>query len=260
MLDSQQHQASGLGSLAHTHSARLVALVNHGDPKTDLALLRRLCMSWVRLGYPVTVLDSQASESESSPGLEQLLEYAHNPPGSPQDASAWTVLPAAQGLLSLSRRAHTNDFSARLSGLFSDDGVVIVYGSAELLTELLVDKDCQPLMVVSSTPESLLTSYMALKRLVADGQMTPLIVDPSATPASHTSSTRSTLVDCARNFLNQDLKWVSLRPPSEDSDPTSDLQRMALRILENALPLCDRRAHMSPGRAKMANRQFSRSH
>ena len=92
--------------------------------------------------------------------------------------------------------------------------------------------------------------------------MSPLVVDPSvADPGSRTTaSAGAALADCARNFLAYDLKWIRLQAIYEDSAPASDLQRMALRVLENALPLSDRWTHMGATETKMGARQYSRSH
>lgn len=261
MHETPQHQAIGLGSLARAHSARLVAMVSHGDEETELPLLWRLCLTWVKLGYPVTVLDAGNVESVDSPGLAQLLDCPYGTSNSNQDTTAWSVLPSATGLHSLRPAAGNEDaLTRRLAGLFADDGVVVLYGNADTLLQLLPDAVLQPLMVVSSAPKSLLQSYLALKRLLGSGHMSPLVVDPSVADASTTASACVALAGCARNFLAYDLKWIRLQATHEDSAPASDLQRMALRILENALPLSDRWTHMAASGTKMGARQFSRSH
>ena len=262
---TQQHQASGLGSLARAHSARLVAMVSHGDDKTELPLLWRLCLTWVKLGYPVTVLDAGDVESTDNPGLAQLLECPYSAGSSNQEATAWSVFPAATGLNSLRPTGGAaNQLTTRLANLFADDGVVVVYGNADTLLSLLPDTSLQPLMVVSSTPLSLLSSYMALKRLLVAGNLAPLVVDPSPAAAGLNTTARasagSALADCAKNFLGYEVEWIHLQAAHEDSAPASDLQRMALRILENALPLSGRWTHMASAETKMGARHFSRSH
>ena len=73
MHETPQHQAVGLGSLARAHSARLVAMVSHGDEETELSLLWRLCLTWVKLGYPVTVLDAGVLNVADCPFCEALV-------------------------------------------------------------------------------------------------------------------------------------------------------------------------------------------
>ena len=262
---TQRHQASGLVSLARARSARLVAMVRHGDDTAELPLLWRLCMSWVTLGYPVTVLDAGDVESADNPGLAQLLECPYRAGSSRQEVTAWNVFPAAIGLNSLHPAAGgASQLAPRLAHLFANDGVVVVYGNADTLLNLLPDTPLQPLMVVSSTPQSLLTSYQALKRLLAAGQLAPLVVDPSPTKAGPQTKTKisaaAALADCAKNFLGCDLTWIRLQAAHEDNASASDLQRMALRILENALPLSNRWTHMASAETKMGARHFSRSH
>lgn len=263
MHETPHHQASGLGSLARAHSARLVAMVSHGDEKAELPLLWRLCLTWVKLGYPVTVLDAGRVESSDNPGLEQLLECPYGTGSGNAEASAWSVLPAATGLDSLRPAAGVpNQLTTRLANLFADDGIVIVYGDAGTVLSLLPGTQLEPLMVVSSAPESLLTSYLALKRLLGSGHLAPLVVDCSpAAPGSYTTASAGmALADCAKTFLGYELKWIRLQATHEDSAPASDLQRMALRILENALPLSDRWTHIASTPTKMGARHFSRSH
>ena len=263
MRETPHHQASSLGSLARAHSARLVAMVRHGDENTELPLLWRLCLTWVKLGYPVTVLDASSVESTENPGLAQLLACPYDTGSGNRESSAWSVLPAATGLSSLRPTAGVpNQITTRLAQLFSDDGVVILYGNADTLRNLLPDTQLQPLMVVSSAPKSLLTSYLALKRLLGAGHLEPLVVDSSPTVAGSRTAPSSgrALADCAKTFLGHDLKWIRLQATHEDSAPGSDLQRMALRILENALPLSDRWAHLASGGTKIGVRHLSRSH
>lgn len=260
MHETPLHQASGLDSLARAHSARLVAMVSHGDAHVELSLLWRLCLSWVKLGYPVTVLDAGQAESDSNPGLQQLLECAYDTHNS-QESTVWSVLPAANGLKSLLPRFdHPSRLTQRLASLFDDDGVVILYGSADDLQGLLPDAPLTPVLVVSSAAESLLTSYRALKRLLRSVHYSPLVVDVSAARSNGTLTSGATLAECARNFLQYDLKWVHLQASQDDSAPASDLQRMALRILENALPLSERWSHMASAGTKMGARHISRNH
>lgn len=255
MHETPQHQGSGLGCLARAHSARLVAMVSHGDEDTELSLLWRLCLTWVRLGYPVTVLDAGNVESADSPGLAQLLDCSYGSGINNLDVRAWSVLPAATGLHNLSSAAGTDGaLTHRLSSLFADDSVVVLYCTADIFLQLLPDAALQPVMAVSSAPKSLFNSYLSLKRLLGNGHTSALVVDISSVDAG------ATLADCAENFLAYHLTWICLQATFEDSSPSSDLQRIALRMLENALPLSDRWIHRAASGAKMDARQFSRSH
>lgn len=259
MLDTFRHQASGLGATLHGPSARLVTLTGHGDKATDFALLWRLCLSWSNMGYPVSVLDTTAWETGSAPGLEQLLDQGYSPRDASYDALAWNVYAAARGMDDLLQRSGAQARS-RLRHLFADDAVVVVYANAETLTRIATDENCQPLMVMASTPEALLKSYVALKKLLISGEMSPLMVDATGGPHSGKISTVNTLIDCARNFLDHELQCIALQQDDQDMTEGSGVQRLALRILENAIPLSISCAPMHAGRAKISDWHNSRNH
>ena len=264
MHEHADHQASGLASLSRAHGARLAALVSHGDEASELPLLWRLCLTWVALGYPVTVLDAGTAESADNPGLDQLLDFPGTALAHHQDATVWNVIPSAIGLQTLlnSPKKHL-PLEQRLGGLFADDGLVVVYGSANLLTQLLAGHTLQPLMVVSTERASLLTSYQALKRLLRVPGLTPLVVEQSdncPADAAKRTSAGETLADCARIFLSLKLPLVHLPVAQDGVDRGVELQRLALRVLENALPLCGRWMPPPLTSAKMDARAFSRSH
>ncbi len=264
MHERADHQASGLASLSRTHGARLAALVRHGDEASELPLLWRLCLTWVELGYPVTVLDAGTCETADNPGLDQLLDFPGTALAHHHDSAVWNVVPSAIGLQTLldSPKKHL-PLEQRLGGLFADDGVVVVYGSANTLTQLFADRTLQPLLVVSSERTSLLTSYQALKRLLREPGLTPLVIEQSVTCLPHTVQPRGaaeTLADCAGNFLSIQLPLVQLPPHEDTVDSRIELQRLALRVLENAVPLYGRWMLPTLAGAKMDTRLFTRSH
>lgn len=263
MHESVDHQASGLVSLSRAHGARLTAMVSHGDEAAELPLLWRLCLAWIELGYPVSVLDAGSRESVDNPGLEQLLDFPHTALPPTHDATAWNVVPAAYGLQNLLQTAMQDQtLELQLSGLFPEDGLVVVYGNASVLAQLLSKHSLHPLMVVSSARESLLTGYQALKRLTRAPGLKPLVVEQTSmrpqAGARHPSAAE-TLAECARNFLSLELPLVRLQTSTEDAI-TSSVQGLALRLLENALPLNTPWAPAPLSGTKMDTRQFSRSH
>lgn len=264
MHDYADHQASGLASFARSRGARLAAMVSHGDKVSELSLLWRLCLTWVELGYPVTVLDAGSRESLENPGLEQLLDFPHTPLLHHQDSTVWNVMPAADGLRTLLQPPELRvDITQRFAGLFPDDSVVLVYGNAGVLSQLLTEHALQPLMVVSSARESLLSSYQALKRLMRAPGLVPLVIDQSAQrsrDAVRQPSAAETLADCAKNFLSLDLPRVHLPSLQDEASAALDLQGLALRVLENALPLHGRWTQPASSGAMMNARSFSRSY
>ena len=109
MLDLGFHQAASLHSLTPQAELRLLAVASQGNTANGLETLWQICASLQRLGYPVVVLDGTAQESDDSPGLLHLLQHATWNDGASLNlgatASSLAVIPAAKGLLHLSRKA-----------------------------------------------------------------------------------------------------------------------------------------------------------
>ena len=205
MHETPINQAAGLQGLVQPCGPRIMAMVSHGDEGAELPLLWRLCWTLADFGYTVTVLDATTFESESNPGLDQLFEnpYLHSETRS--DAPEWLVPMVGQC------------------------GIT-------------------PLLVVTPEKASLLSSYRALKRLLIGGQLEPTIVN--ITQPSHDASTRlrhvpagaASLVTCAKNFLNYDVKTITLASNEEHASHT--MQRLALRLMEGAVSLGETSATM----------------
>lgn len=242
MLERPANQAAGLLKLASPQAPQLMAVVNHGDETAELALLWRLCSSLVDFGYAVTVLDATTYESEANPGLEQLLEYAYWRGNENADAPAWNVIASGRGLQTLAGMPQRKQQSLQhLGQLFLHEGVLIVYGHAALLTPLLAHSGIQPLLAIAAAKRSLLSSYLALKRLLLKGGLEPTIVNlvqaasPAASPKVH--GVVSSLSDCARIFLGFEVNAFDVTSSNDDDRPCATIQRLALRMLESALPL-----------------------
>lgn len=242
MLDRPSNQAAGLLELAIPQTPKLMAVVSHGDEQSELPVLWRLCTSLVDFGYAVTVLDATTCESDANPGLEQLLEYAYWRGSENPNAPAWNVIPAGTGLQSLNavpeRRVQNLQHLGRL---FFHEGVVIVYGKAEWLTPLLANSGIKPLLALAPVKRSLLTSYLALKRLLLKGGLQPTIVnmveDKGSASGQELGAVAHNLSDCARNFLGFEVNALDITTPDDDDRPCAEIQRLALQMLESALPL-----------------------
>ena len=219
-----------------------MAMVNHSDDKFELPLLWRLCAVMVDFGYPVTVLDATTCESDVNPGLEQLLEYDFWRPNAHAEIPAWSVIPSAYGLQSLGamqdRRAQSLQ---HLGQLFQHEGVIILYGKAQWLTPLLAHSGVKPLLAVAPLQSALLSSYAALKYLLLNGNLEPTIVSlvqsPEPLSKSKLKAIAVTLSDCARNFLGYDVNALNISAPADDDRLCADMQRLALRMLEDGVPL-----------------------
>lgn len=242
MRERPTNQAAGLLELAGPQGPRLMAMVSHGDEQSELLLLWRLCSSLVNFGYAVTVLDATTRESESNPGLEQLLEYAYWRGAEHLNAPEWTVMPAAMGLQSLAEMPERKEQSLQhLGRLFQHEGALILYGKADWLVPLLSGSGLKPLLAVAPMKTSLLTSYQALKVLLLKGRLEPTIVnmvqERNAALPVNTRTVAASLTDCARNFLGYEVNALNIATPSDDDRPCVGIQHLALRMIESAVPL-----------------------
>ncbi|QTN30276.1 hypothetical protein HZ993_11010 [Rhodoferax sp. AJA081-3] len=242
MLDHYANQASGLLGLGCQPGPKLIAMVSHGDEHAELPLLWQLCLSMVQLGYSITVLDGTTAESDTNPGLEQLLDNTHWSDDGASGIPAWTVMPSAHGLRALcgTPDAHTRGLH-HLRKVVPPEGVLALYCQAEWMTTLLGECQTEPLLAVSSTRASLLSSYAALKRLLITGKLRPTIIhmlqDTNRHASSTTADTLSGLRACAERFLGYECKTLTMREPRHDSQHSAEMQSLALRLLENAMTL-----------------------
>ncbi len=242
MRERPNNQAAGLLDLAAIPSPKLTAMVAHGDEQAELPLLLRMCAAWVGFGYPVTVLDGTVRESADNPGLEQLLDYSFTP--APQsDAPSWSVIPAAWGLQTLaSRLQNERNALADTGWMFPHESVVMVYSTAQTLVPLLQGSKVRPVLTVSTAKASLLTSYLALKRLLLKGRLEPTIVNvlPLQHPVSSQAGTQTAstgLRDYAKYFLDYEVNALTIPAPGADERPSASTERLAFGLLENAMPL-----------------------
>jgi hypothetical protein len=241
MLDHPINQAAGLLDLAVSHYPKLVAMVSHGDEQVELPLLLQLCTALVGFGTPVTVLDGTVLETPENPGLAQLLDYSMASSGA-TDAPSWAILPARLGLQTLASGRTTGLHSLADTGnLFSQDSVVLVYSTAQTLAQLLRGSSVRPVLAVSDAKTSLLTSYLALKRLLLKGTLEPTIVNVvdnvQAPPLHEPNRMPNSLANCAKFFLNYQVNALNVSVTNTDERPSASVGRLALSLLENALPL-----------------------
>lgn len=242
MLERTTHQAAGLLALTPRRSPRMMAVVNHGDERTELPLLWRLCLALVNCGYSVTVLDATTAETPTNPGLVQLLDDTRLLEEESVEASAWNVLAAAHGMQALCAAPHLRaQHLHQLGQLFRHDNVVILYSKVEWMIPLLGNSEVKPLLALSPLRTSVLTSYLALKRLLINGKLHPTIVNmveehDTCDSASQWSAV-SSLDACAKNFLHYEVRAQRIATRSDDETGRDPVQQLALRLMESALDL-----------------------
>jgi hypothetical protein len=240
MHNSPRNQAAGLMGLNQSQRPRLTAFVSHGDAASELPLLWKLCAAMVELGYSVTVLDGTTTETGNNPGLEQVLDYSVGQDNKP-DAPTWRILPAMQGLNLLSTFASPSaQCLTSLGRAFPHDNVVVVYSNAQVLSTLLAHTGVAPLLSISNAKTSLITSYLALKRLLLKGRVEPVlanVVQYAEGLHEKRGSVASNLRDCAKYFLDFEVNILTIIAPPGDDRPGTDVQRLALTMIEGAIPL-----------------------
>ena len=235
MLEPTITQAMGLMGLAPPTGARLLPVVSHGDESAELPLLWRLCATLVELGYAVTVLDGTTPEAARNPGLAQLLDDVHGLDAPGSFDPAWQIIPSAQGIQNLDAGAPG---LANLAELFPQDGIVVLYCHADAMVRLLAQSGATPLLAISSSKTALLTSYLALKRLLLNGHLEPTVISLNeAGKGTVAHETALALRDCAARFLALELNPLQLAAARDDEAPSLALRHLALRLLENAVYL-----------------------
>lgn len=253
MLEAPPNQAAGLLDFAVPQTPRLTAMVSHGDENAELPLLLRVCAALVGFGYMVTVLDGSVLETQENPGLDQLLNFAL-PSRDHGDAPGWNIMPAGLGLQSLSAaHEHGGPSIADCGSFFPHESIVIIYASAQSLTPLLQGSNVRPLLPVSGAKTSLLTSYLALKRLLLKAKVQPTVVNVvgGEQPALPGPASWTSLSDCAKFFLNYEVTPLQIPLPTGNERYNAGISRLSLGLLETAMPLESGWAH----HASQRNRQ-----
>lgn len=245
MLENCVNQGAGLRGIAEQAAPRVIAMASHGDQQGELPLLWSLCSTLVDFGHPVAVLDATTVESANNPGLEQLMDDAYWPGDLSSEALSWSVIPAALGLQRLGQRRSGGGLPLDpLSGLFQSFGVIVIYARAEVLSLVLPDSGIEPLLTVSPAKMSSVTAYQALKQMLLDAKLRPTIASlvqeplPKATGAvANNYSSIENLQKCAMTFLGYRLDSLAIRAAQPQDRPSDDMHRLALRLLEKAMPL-----------------------
>lgn len=243
MLETSMSQGAGLQGLSlRVPATRVVAMASHGNQDGELPLLWRLCSTLTSFDYPVAVLDATTAESADNPGLEQLLNGACWRGDAPGQSLAWAVIPAALGLQNLcTRQAAGHPRLNPVSALLQGFGVIVIYARADLLTRLLPDSGIAPLLIVSPVNAAPVTAYRALKHMLLNAGLRPTIASIvraplSATSMAHLSPARN-LQECAMKFLGYRPDSFAINAPRPHDHAADDMHGLALRLLENAMPL-----------------------
>ena len=239
MLDLSLHQGTSLHCHTPELELRLTAVVSQGTDGRTLETLWQVCSHLQRLGYPVIVLDGTAEESYEAPGLQDLLVNAPRGDGTfamgNANTSSLAVLPAFQGLYTLAFNSpHTSQPLQAQQPLFRQYALIVVYASvATLSTPLLKGTATAPLLLMQPGKPGIVTSYKQLKQLAMHtgvaGTVACIADSDVPTRRHQIDSDLHTLRQCAERHLGQQIGTTSIYAGN-----AQDMQRLALRLLENA--------------------------
>lgn len=240
MLDEASHQGAGLRSIMNAAAPRVIAVTSHGDQTSELPLLWSLCASWTELGYSVAVLDATSSESDSNPGLEQLLEATYWQTDAVSDHPSWVIHPAAHGFARLCNLEEDGKLPLQsLASLFHQHDVIVIFAPVDLVAASFPGSGIQPLLAVSANEVSVLTAYHALKQMLLNARLRPTIISivNDQTGSASTLTMNKSLQECAMTFLGHQLSTLTVHVPPAEQGTSDDTNSLALRLLENAVPL-----------------------
>jgi len=242
MLDMVVNQGAGLQRMALQSVPRVMAVASHGQQQGELPLLWSLCATLVDLGHSVAVLDATTIESADNLGLAQMLDDAHLLGDESSAPVSWSVIPAALGLTQLCQPMSRPGWPlAPLSELFQRFGVVVIYAQAGLLAGLLPDTGIEPLLTVVPVKMSAVTAYQALKQMLLNTKLRPtmaaIVGESSCSTGASSHSSVKNLQHCAMAFLGYRLDALAVRALQPAECRSDDMHRLALRLLENAMPL-----------------------
>jgi hypothetical protein len=236
MLDICLNQAAGLAAMTPLVRPRLVAVASHGSQQGEMALLWSLCQYWVDMGQAVLVLDAHSHENPHNPGLLDLLNPARAAAWNQPDPHAWTVWPAAKGLIQLTASDQT---LPTLGHLFQDYGVVLLYAPAAQLGQLLRGTGLSPLLVLPPLQSASVTAYRAIKQLLQQAQLQTTVasIHLQALAARPGGSPVQKLQACSQSFLGLTIAPIQVAAVASAQQSKQEISRLALQLLENAVML-----------------------
>lgn len=237
MLELITDQGAGLRKMAGQFAPRVIALASHGDPLGELPFLWRLCDSLSHLGYSLMVLDETTAETPGNPGLQDCIYQGLLPPPWIDTSGAWSVLPSKLGFSQLGRPGQQNALVFEdLAGLFQTFGVVILYLGTEALISGFARGDIEPILAISGHGSSRHTASRALDRILTATELKATVISVQGRIMEPPLKQEIMIAPDPR------IQTRSLRSSSEGCQD-EEMNRLALRLLENASLFCKREKH-----------------
>lgn len=240
----ETHQGAGLLGYLPEVGPRLLPVLAHPQATLELEVLWQLARQLRRLGRSTLVLDANAAESASEPGLAQWLNGQTDLV--PESASEPVVAPALQGVSDLVGRQAALE---RLAGMACHFDAVLVYASPAQVGDLFVGAEVSPLVINVPGEAALMRSYTVLKQMagLAGWPCTLACVALDGGQAQAVHQALHALRQCARQWLDSDLRAVSVQARDEEAFGALALQLMEGACTVRTLP--EWRAQVVPQRA-----------
>lgn len=269
-------QGAGLRQVAAQNAPHLLSVVQHGDRTAEMCLLWQVCSELHSTGTTLGVLDTTATETHESPGLQDMLDGAYRPQASGTDRGLgnrlWAVIPAANGMRSLihavnephlgtNRSGHTTA-AQTLNHLFHGFSTLVVYADAETLAETLHLGQSSTVVALSPDMTSLLSAYKSLKQMANGGALQAVsivTVSPPASPLYLAHKIAKSLQKCTMNFLKCGVQHYNTSTHFDVEQPSDGVRRLVLNVLDNAASLRHIPSHI-PQQAPAIPAQFLWSH
>lgn len=240
----ETHQGAGLLGYLPEGGPRLLPVLAHPEATLELEVLWQLARQLRRLGRDTLVLDANAAESAIEPGLAQWLKVGAG--ACPDSADEPVVAPAARGLSDLVRQPEA---LPRLASIACHFDAVLVYATPAQVGDLFVGAEVSPLVINVPGQAALMRSYTVLKQMagLVDWPCTLACVAPGGGPAQAAHQALHALRQCARQWLDSDVRAVSVQAQGDEAFGALALQLMEGACTARALPQW--RAPMVPKRA-----------
>jgi hypothetical protein len=260
MLDRDNSQGASLRPAMHGQpTARLTAMVSHGDLSTEMPLLWQLCAALQSFGHHVAVLDATATETPARPGLQQMLDGSHVGDAG-YDTAGLSVWPAAAGMQALAtacdvladaardngadaasaRELAASAMRAHLARALRPHDLLLLYATPDRLSAWMGGSALAPLLATSPVQSRVLAAYQSLRQLLDTGiapTLATITTETGLAPAASAQAARTNLSHCASVWLGHRIDVLGVRTSLQAEFPSADVRRLALCLIERAVPL-----------------------
>lgn len=215
MFEAGTDQAAGLRAGIHRQGPVVMPVVSPSQPARAYELLCQLAADLKAAGRQPVIIDGTAAEAtlRHGDGGHLGLQHALTDPsisglGHPAEGHDWLVMPAAQGLRTLSQTALAAGGTVAMSRLLSafDPGtVLLMFALPHELAPLLNGMNARVMVPVLAHPQAVIDAYGAVKLLHLAGLspvLAPMLTSSAELPLEPVVTS---VCDCAARHLDLEL-------------------------------------------------------